>query len=53
MGNLLTSRDICKNCKYYIAHYTKDKTRFKTIMGHCSNIKKNARYKRVTFYSDD
>ena len=35
MGLVLTSNDICKNCKYYQALYTKEKTRFKTIIGRC------------------
>ena len=35
MGLVLTSNDICKNCKYYKALYTKEKTRFKTLIGRC------------------
>lgn len=35
MGLVLTSNDICKNCKYYQALYTKEKTRFKTLFGRC------------------
>lgn len=35
MGLVLTSNDICKNCKYYQALYTKEKTRFKSVLGRC------------------
>lgn len=34
----------CKNCKYYIAHYIKEKMRFKSISGHCVNTKKSGRH---------
>lgn len=34
----------CKHCKYYVALYTKEKTRFKTITGYC--IKENTVGKR-------
>lgn len=37
MGLVLTSSDICKNCKYYQALYTKEKTRYKTLIGRCIN----------------
>ena len=34
---VLTSSDYCKNCKYYRALYTKENTRFKSLMGYCCN----------------
>lgn len=37
MGLLLTSCDICKKCKFYQALYTKEETRYKTLMGRCIN----------------
>ncbi len=46
MGLVLTSNDICKNCKYYQALYTKRKMRFKTLIGHCMHheiTKRNTR----------
>lgn len=39
MGLVLTSCDNCKNCKYYQAFYVKDKTRYKTAIGRCTNGK--------------
>lgn len=46
MGIVLTSNDICKNCKFYQQLYTKVKTRFKTAMGRCTNEQKTARNTR-------
>lgn len=42
----------CKNCKYYVALYTKEKTRFKTIMGYCIN-EENARGNRRRYFTKD
>lgn len=42
----------CKNCKYYVALYTKETTRFKTIRGYCVNDKLAARNRRRVFPND-
>lgn len=49
MGLVLTSNDICKNCKYYQALYTKEKTRFKSIMGRCMHNEMITRNNRKIF----
>ncbi|MDE7380193.1 MAG: hypothetical protein K2N14_03980 [Clostridia bacterium] len=43
----------CKNCKFYIAHYIKEKRRFKTICGHCTNNQKSVRFKSKTIMPCD
>ena len=46
---ILTSYEICKNCKYYVPLYVKDKDRFKTIIGYCVYSAKTARNRQKPF----
>lgn len=46
-----TAERTCKTCKYYVALYTKEKTRFKTISGYCINDKKCARRRRYVCFN--
>lgn len=46
MGLVITSCEICKNCKFYQSFYIKEKTRYKTVIGRCINDKKIDRHTR-------
>lgn len=49
----ISDKKFCKNCKYYVALYTKEKTRFKTIMGYCVNNKTTAHNRKRIFLKDN
>lgn len=48
-----SDKEFCKNCKYYVALYTKEKTRFKTISGYCINDKTTAHNRKRIFLKDN
>lgn len=43
MERIFTSCEICKSCKFYKQLYVKDKTRFRTAVGLCTNKEKSGR----------
>lgn len=38
----------CKDCIYYVQHYTKDNTRYYTVFcGHCTNKRPSGHYRKT------